>query len=288
MYRLISLIRKGRTRVFISFQHEREPTANVLVNELTKYGIRAEKLPFVESPDSDTLLDQVKQQIRDCDIFICVPGDRPSFVEHEVSMAFMVEKPMLFVLNETDSQHLPNTAKKGYPIFSLEQFPRKGFRTLANFCSYLAGDSRSTAGLYKAVFEHLGRCGLLLVAAFGISLLIVAGVSPNSELLLGSSKTLLRNPVNLWSFVSNPANLWFFAPALIVFLIPYSLFFITRVSLRAQLTRVISGRKFRDTFLPKTLAYRLTGANLQKILYHGDILAHHESDTLASTAARPP
>lgn len=60
VHRLISLIRKRRTRVFISFQHEREPTANVLVNELTKYGIRAEKLPFVESPDSDTLLDQVE------------------------------------------------------------------------------------------------------------------------------------------------------------------------------------------------------------------------------------
>jgi hypothetical protein len=57
----------------------------------------------------------------------------------------------------------------------------------------------------------------------------------------------------------------------------YGLFFIKRCALRAKLRRVISWKKFRDIFLPKTLAYSLRGADLRKILYHGDIVAHHES-----------
>jgi hypothetical protein len=265
---LISLVRRRRTRLFISFHHEREPIADALVDEMTKCGIRAKRLPFVESPDSDTLLDQVKQQIRDCHVFVCVPGRFPSFVDGEVAMAFMDEKPMLFVLIEADAPHLPNYAKKGYPVFALEELQREGFRTLANFCSYLAADARSTARLYGAVFEHLGHWGPLPFAVFLVLMGMLFHVQHKSLSLLGSPRTL----------VSDPANLWFFAPTLILLLVPYSVFFIRRLYLRAQLRRVISGKNFsRDTFIPETLAHGLTGADLRKVLYHGDIVAYHEA-----------
>jgi hypothetical protein len=270
---LISLVRKPRARVFISYQHEREPIADALADEMTKRGIRAEKLPFVESPDSDTLLDQVKQQIRDCHVLICVPGNRPSFVDNEVAMAFYGEKPMLFVLIEADAVHLPNSAKKGYPVFALERLQRKGFQTLANFCSYLAADSRSTARLYGAVFDHFPASTVLVFAVYFASTVIltfVMGSSRGPDVAVppvGSLPTVLSNPVILASFVS----------PLILFLIPYGLFFITRWAKRAQLRSVTRGQKFRDSFIPKTLGYSLTRAHLLKILYRGDIVAHHES-----------
>ena len=289
---LISLVRKRRTRVFISFQHEREPIADALVDEMTKCGIRAEKLPFVESPDSDRLLIQVKQQIRDCDVFVCVPGKRPSFVDYEVGMAFQIDKLLLFVLIEADAAHLPNTALKGYPVFALERLEREGFRTLANFCSYLAADSRSTARLYAAVFHHLKACAGLAVSVFLFSAVILTFVmrsSPHSpekkyfsrinheHTIIDQHKrgSLLGLPRTV---VPSPATLGFFVPTLILFLVPYSLFFMNRLTLQANLRAVISGKKFsRDTFIPETLAYGLKGADLHKILYHGDIVKHHES-----------
>jgi hypothetical protein len=268
---LISLVRKRRTRVFISFHHEREPVADVLADEMTKCGIRAEKLPFVESPDSDTLNEEVRQQIDDCDIFVCVPGNRQSYVDHEVSSAYQVKKPILFVLIEEDAPQLPDTAMKGSPVFALEGLEREGFRTLANFCSYLAADSRSTARLYKAVFHHLQYCGGLAVAVYIFLMVILAYVMPFIDLHY-KSVSLLGSPRSL----SNPAI--FLAATLILFLVPYSLFFITRLALRADVRRVISGKKFtRDTFIPETLAYGLKGVDLHKILYHGDVVTHHES-----------
>jgi hypothetical protein len=268
VHRLISLVRKRRGRVFISFEHEREPIADVLADEMTKCGIRAEKLPFMERPDHDTLVHQVTQQILDCDVFVCVPGKFPSFIQSEVLGASTAKKPTLFIFVEADAQHLPNTAMKGCPVFALEELKREGFRTLANFCSYLAADSRSTARLYGAVFEHLSHWGPLPFAVFFVLIGMLCYVQHKGFSLLGSPRTL----------VSDPANLWFFAPTLILLLVPYSVFFIRRLYLRAQLRRVIAGKNFsRDTFIPETLAHGLTGADLRKILYHGDIVAYHEA-----------
>jgi len=270
LHLLISLVRKRRTRVFISFQHERESIADLLADEMRKCGIRAEKLPFVENPDHDTLVYQVTQQILDCDIFVCVPGKFPSFVQSEILGASTAKKPTLFIFIEADAQHLPDTAMKGCPVFALEELQREGFQTLANFCSYLAADARSTARLYGAVFEHLEHWGPLPLAVFCILLGMLFLAQPKSFSLLGSHRTLLFDPANLWLFV----------PALILLFVPYSVFFIRRLYLRAQLRRVISGKKFsRDTFLPETLAYGLRGAELRKILYHGDIVAYHEGGT---------
>jgi len=62
---------------------------------------------------------------------------------------------MLFVLNESDTPFLPNSAKKGYPLFDREQIEIDGGVTLADFCSYLAADRHSTARLYLNVLNSL-------------------------------------------------------------------------------------------------------------------------------------
>jgi hypothetical protein len=104
----------------------------MLASEMANSGIAPVRLPFVQNTDHDTLLDKVKQAIRDCDVFVCLPGKTPSFVESEVLMAFGLEKPLLFVLAEKDTPRLPNTAKKGYPMFALERLETERFRTLSN------------------------------------------------------------------------------------------------------------------------------------------------------------
>ena len=270
---LISLIRKRRTRVFISFHHEREPIADMLANEMTKGGIRAEKHPFVKSPDHDVLLVQLRQGIRDCDIFVCVPGNRPSFVEGEVLAASTLYKPIVFVLIEADTPHLPNTALKGYPVFALERLQRKGFRILASFCSYLAADWRSTVRVYGAVFNHLWASAGLVVAVFLTSTVILTGVTSSSR-----GPDVAIPPLGLLpNAVSIPVFLASFVSPLILFLIFYGLFFITRWVKRAQIRNMTCGQKFRDSFIPRTLSSSLTRAHLLKILYRGDIVAHHES-----------
>jgi hypothetical protein len=270
---LISLIRKRRTRVFISFQHEREPIADMLANEMTKCSIRAEKLLFKENQDSDTLLRQVTQQIRDCDICVCVPGNRPSFVESEVLAASVARKPVVFVLIEAEAPHLPNTAMKGYPVFALERLQRKGFRILASFCSYLAADWRSTVGLYGAVLNRFIASTVLVVAVYLATTVMLTCV-------MGFSKWLdVANPQigSVPTVVSNPAFLLFFVSNLILFLISYGLFFITRWRKRAGIRNMTCGQKFRDSSIPRILSSSLTRAHLLKILYRGDIVAHHES-----------
>jgi TIR domain len=273
---LISLIRKRRTRVFISFQHEREPIADTLASEMTKYGIRAEKLPFKENPDHDTLVYQMSRGIRDCDVFVCVPGKRPSFVDYEVGVALGAKKPMLFVLIEADAPHLPNAAMKGYPVFALERlqrFQRKGFRILASFCSYLAADWRSTVRVYGAVFNHLFASTGIVFAVFLTSTVILTCVTDSVR-----GPGVAVPPVGfLPASLSDPVFLACFVSPLILFLIFYGLFFITRWVKRAQIRNMTCGQKFRDSFIPKTLGYSLTRAHLRKILYRGDIVAHHES-----------
>jgi hypothetical protein len=169
-------------------------------------------------------------------------------------------------------------------VFALGALQREGFRTLANFCSYLAADWRSTARLYAAVFRHLKACSQLTVAVFIVSIVILTNVmSPNPQIVEETKKlfyqghTIDEHLGSLRTIVSNPEILWFLGPPLILFLVPYGLFFISRWANRAKVRRVISGKKFRDTFIPETLAYSLTRADLHKILYHGDIVAHHES-----------
>jgi hypothetical protein len=177
----ITWIRRHRANVFISFHHDREMAANALAAHLARLGTRPTKLPFLESPEHDALLTQVQGSIQRCDVFVCIPGDRPSFVENEVAMAFGLEKPLLFILSEADHSRLPNTAMKGYPIFSLEKIEDGRYGSLARLCSYLAADLRSTRNLYLEIFEHLfvslATCFLVYVLSAAIAMRIVPGLT---------------------------------------------------------------------------------------------------------------
>ena len=267
---------RRRGNVFISFQHEREGTANAIAAAMGRAGLCPKKLPFVENPDHDVLLDEVRSAIRNCDVCVCIPGNRPSFVESEVAMAFGLEKPLLFVVAEPDKPSLPNTAKKGYPLFSLDALQMEAFRTLTTFCSYLAADWRSTARLYSSVFRHIGACLTLSIGIYiGLISILTSCAEPSS--LAGS----LRLPLSVGAWVqqelSNSAVVWFVAGSLLLFLLPYAFFVMARWHYRQTLGRMISRRRFSEEYLPETLDYSLRRKDLVSIMVQGDVAAHHES-----------
>jgi hypothetical protein len=272
------VIGRRRALVFVSFQHDREAVADRIVAEMLRSGLSHVKLPFVENPDHDTLLDQVRQAVRGCDVFVCVPGRSPSFVESEVSMAFGLQKPMLFVVSEADTPRLPNTAKKGYPIFSLERLEPEAFRHLIAFSSYVARDWSSTLRLYGAVFSHLGKCSGLLAPVYVVSLLVALGASE----LTGTSPTPLAREMPrsflpwIQSVLTNPAIYCFIATSVLLFLVVYCVFFVSRNVLRTRIRLAISTRKFSETFLPETLEYSLTKAGLLEALFRAELVAEHE------------
>jgi hypothetical protein len=254
VYRLIG---RRRARVFISFQHEREPIADTLASVMAKSGIDQVKLPYMENPDHDLLLDKVRQAIRECDVFVCIPGNQPSFVESEVSMAFGLRKPLMFLLREADTSRLPNTAKKGYPVFSLEQLHRDDFCTLIKFCCYISADWRSTVRLYCSVLLHMPLCLSLLSFIYLISILVMTGTTGASA---NPHPINFRGPFLLQaeSLLLDPPIFCFGAACLALFIILYSIFIVSRRSLRTRIRQVISAKMFSESFLPKTLDYSLS------------------------------
>jgi hypothetical protein len=275
-------IGRQRARVFISFQHEREPVADRLATAMTNSGIDRVKLPFVDNPNHDILLDEVRQAIQSCDVFVCIPGTEPSFVESEVSMAFGLQKPLMFLLEESDTSRLPNTAKKGYPIFSLDRLNRDNFATLIKFCSYISADRRSTVQVYLSVLDHLPLCVFSLPIMYYLAILIVyavTGAGPSFH-PLDFERALL--PQVATQFL-NPSFSCFGASVFVLSLAIFVIFVISRRRLRTRIGRAISAKKFSETFLPKILDHSLSKANLLETLYSGNILSHHESQRVAVT-----
>jgi hypothetical protein len=130
---------RSRAKVFVSYEHQQNKVADLIASQLQRRSFEIFKLPFVDTPNHDSLLDEVRNSIVYSDLILCVPGRQSSFVENEIAMAFALNKPMLFILSESNTAFLPNTAKKGYPLFDREQVEADQCATLADFCSYLVG-----------------------------------------------------------------------------------------------------------------------------------------------------
>jgi hypothetical protein len=159
----------------------------LIATQLTTRSIDSDKIPFVDSPDHDSLLEHIKQSIKLSNLMLCFPGRQSSFIDDEVAMGFARDKPMLFVLDEAAAPFLPNTAKKGYPLFDREQIKTDGCVTLAAFCSYLAADAHSTIRLYLSVLNSLRGCAMTAVFVYAVML----ALWPNLFNLYGEPKLLL-------------------------------------------------------------------------------------------------
>ena len=105
----VGILRGYHARVFISYQHDFESAATELYDAMRQASINPILLPFLKEPDHDELLAQIKRTIREAHVVVCLPDRHSSFVENEVSMAFALNKPLLFVLGEGQYYRLPNT-----------------------------------------------------------------------------------------------------------------------------------------------------------------------------------
>src|SRR5262245_49742397 len=83
IYLIINPTRWRRARVFVSYQHMSEDIATTIAERLDQNYLRPIKLPFLENPEHNSLLDNVKTRIKESDLLVCIPGEKPSFVEHE-------------------------------------------------------------------------------------------------------------------------------------------------------------------------------------------------------------
>jgi hypothetical protein len=133
-------------RVFISFHHSREETAEELARSLVDRGLIVGRIPFRPDYEHDDLLQRIQNEIRGCTAMVCLPGAQPSFIENEVLVASTLRKFILFVVGERDPR-LPNTAYYGYPVFQLERLTRQKFDPIAELILLVAGN-------WKASLRH--------------------------------------------------------------------------------------------------------------------------------------
>lgn len=238
--------------VFISYQHEHESMASQIASTLRRLSMAPLKLPFLPSVEHDDLLENVRTAIERCDVVVCLPGKNASFVEHEVAMAHALNKPILFLLNESTHRWLPNTAKKGYPILDSDASQRDGFRVLAEFCSYLGADARSTSRLYLST---LNLWPGILAWALMMQLLVYFGDMPVSSV---------------------PPEIVIALSSVILFTLIITSVLIVRSSVRRNTRRVVSGRRYDVRLLPAILHQSLKSKDLERLQFRGAAVARHE------------
>jgi len=274
---LVLRVLRPVTRVFVSYQHGREAAAQEVERSLRRASVDALRLPFLATVDHDALLDSVHDGIRKCDVLICLPGKSSSFVDAEVSMAFGMKKPMVFVLDATEGARLPNTAKKGYPLFSAEALRAEGYATLAAFVSYVTGDVSVALKPYAAALRHLGRTGALVLTVWACAIVAGSAVLSDSEMarLSFQLEALLDDVTG--AFMLDGPLLWFFLLNLFLLTVPVLVYAMGQAWLRVRTRRAISRQRFRELSFPESVEAGLSRERLRSVLLGEDALAHHES-----------
>jgi cytochrome b561 len=149
-------------RVFISFHHSREESAEELARALGEKGFIVGRIPFRTDYEHDNLLQRIQNEIRSCAAMVCLPGAQPSFIENEVLVASTLRKFILFVVGDKDPR-LPNTAYYGYPVFRLEPLSRQDFDPIAQLILLVAGNWKASLRHFLDGWtQHLQNGKLLL------------------------------------------------------------------------------------------------------------------------------
>jgi TPR repeat protein len=268
---LVNITRWRRARIFVSFFHEHEDVATAIATHMRGFGLNVVRLPFKEVVDHDELLDDVRAGIAKSDLLICVPGDRPSFVEHEVAMALAINKPLLFVTRSEDLGRIPNTAKKGYPIFNFNSLEEGGWKAFSRFCGYVCGHHMSLVGL---CFSALGS----FIPFFLMATVASAVVAFATCLLIGKAAVL--GNLEWIEYASTTLTV-------LSFVVPFIVFTRTRLAVAQDIRRSMGRKTFDLGFVPPTMAFKLAKSDVVDILFKGRVVAHHEA-TSVPTVSIPP
>lgn len=271
-------VKRGRALVFISYQHDLESIANGLKEAMTRAWIVPDMLAF-EDREHDTMLDRIQRGITEADVVICLPGNSPSFVESEVFLASGLKKPMLFVLSADQGARLPNTAKKGYPLFDMEALRRADWLPIARFASYLSGDARFIVHLYGSVLDYVKSCAFVLACVYGLLIVLTTYIIAASRDLhpLRDDGSWLEVGTRA---ITHPLTISFIVPALFIIFVPYWLFLVRQRRLRSRVCETVSGQHFNARLLPDTLVYGLKRVDLERVRLTTLARPHHEDDAL--------
>ncbi len=260
-YLIKNIRRWRRARIFVSYQHSFEDVASAIAERLKTRGLNPTKLPFVENPEHDSLLDTIRERITRSDLIVCIPGERPSFVENEVSMAFAMQKPMIFVSTNDYLGRIPNTAKRGYPVINFNSLDEGGWNAFVNFCQYVCGYNVALINMCLCVMNRYLR----ILGMFAVFCAVVFA----AVVLLADRETVSRN-VDL---IENAIVVSMVA----LFVVPYLAFTSVRMGVAKNLRRIIGSQRFDLDIAPPTLTYNLRKADVIDILFKGSIIADHES-----------
>ena len=249
----------GRAVVFVSYHHDRIGDAKLMEDRIVATGMRCEIVEFDTEADHDRLLDQIMAGIRACDLMVCLPGNRESFVDNEVFAAASMKKPIVFCLTGGPESRLPNTAKKGYPIVASPSRDGFNWNTFLCFCAYVAGDTEAKRRIHAAVADYLGRIAWLLLGSYLISAALVSFALSLPSTLDSAVPFLLFGLLN--SFFVGIPTVWFFS---------------SRFRTRAVLRNVVANRLFAAEFVPKTMDSSLTRSSLFELLVLDEVPAVHQ------------
>jgi TPR repeat protein len=261
IYLLINSARWRRARVFVSYHHLIEDIATTMAEKLKNKHLNPIKLRFLESPEHDSLLDEVDTRISESDLVICIPGPKPSFVEYEVAMAFAKKKPLILVSTNEHLSRIPDTAKHGYPIVNLNTLDEGGWSSFCNFCLYVTGYNMALINMCLCVMSIFLRILVVFGLLYGLVFLIV--------IMLPESVTISRDI----GMIGNAIPI----SVATLFVVTYLAFTSERVVVAKKLRRVIGRQKFDLSIAPTMLTYNLRRADVTDILFKGNVIADHEA-----------
>ncbi len=160
-----------RRRVFISFQHQREPLARELEVALQARGFRVLRVHYEPGAGHQPVLSRMQRRQRRADAVVCIPGDARSAVDHEVYAASVLQQPVVFLVRQ-DGGSLPDTADKRYPVLSLTACQAAGYAPVAELLHALTFDRQATWALYRHALRH-PLLGLAWAPVVGVLLLVL-------------------------------------------------------------------------------------------------------------------
>jgi hypothetical protein len=148
---------RWRLVVFVAFHHGKKEWLHKIVAGLEASGIQVLYLSF-EPREHDSVLKQVAENLRRCDLVISIPGEEKSFVDAEILAATSLRKPIIFV-KDPGLQDLPDTALSGYPVFNAECLEKRQWMPLVRFCQYVGRHWRES---YRAIQRTAVESGVII------------------------------------------------------------------------------------------------------------------------------
>lgn len=240
---LFRAIFRRKTKVFISFAHQKEQVAKEIEQKLARTTIIPSRIPYVKDSSHQDIVGRVEEGIKDCNLLICIPSMAGSFVDSEVLAASVSRKPIVFVISDS-SGSLPDTADKRYPVFSLEKLTDAMFKPLIIFCGYLTCDLASTK---RICWRSARDPGLFFGSKFGFRVILGLFVFAfyHSLLVVHQGALKIANVSSQYKPYLNEANLVHLLGLSVAGSISMIFCLYTLAFLRKLITQFISARRAR-------------------------------------------